>query len=256
MPVQHMFSVPGMSSNNTCRPLSANDIPGRHTTVPSLINYCFFLPALMLPSARCMSMWGQQDERRRLVTPLALMGLCRQAAPGTCCSALLGCSSLSNAAAHIWGVQNCQAGPQWVSPSPEEADGCQPAGRERVFHTAHKISSLPQHKPCNATPKRKPERGFHAEAGSSRNCPRARLIFGLIFVMIFFFPHCGPIWGFVCWKHGQPLASGLQARSPGLHAPRSTSGAVAHLNSAAWFWTPNQIKERLYTKNNKPIESK
>ena len=44
MSVQHMFSVSAMSSNSTSKPLSAEDIPGRHTTVPSLINYCFFLP--------------------------------------------------------------------------------------------------------------------------------------------------------------------------------------------------------------------
>lgn len=49
----------------------------------------------------------------------------------------------------FWGVQNRQAGPQRVSCSQEEAEGCQPAGRGRVFHTDHKMSSLPQHKPCN-----------------------------------------------------------------------------------------------------------
>lgn len=88
MSVQHMFSMPDISSNSTCEPPSAEaDTWQPH---PWQI-IAFYFMCLMLPSAWCSLVWGRQEERRRLVTPLAPILLCNQPDPGLRCSALRVC---------------------------------------------------------------------------------------------------------------------------------------------------------------------
>lgn len=58
------------------------------------------------------------------------------------------CSSQLNMAENMQWIQNLLAGAQRVSCFLEEAEGWKRAGRERVFQTDHKMSSVRQYKPC------------------------------------------------------------------------------------------------------------
>lgn len=88
MSVQHMFSVSDMSSNGTCELLSAE--ADRWQSHPWQM-IAFYFMCLMLSSAWCSLVSGQQEECRRLVTSLAPILLCDQTDPGLHSSALLVC---------------------------------------------------------------------------------------------------------------------------------------------------------------------
>lgn len=88
MSVQHMFSMSDMSSNSTCEPLSAEADTWRSHPWQTI---AFYFMCLMLSRAWCSLVSGQQEERRRLVTPLAPILLCNQPDPGLRSSAPLVC---------------------------------------------------------------------------------------------------------------------------------------------------------------------